>query len=287
MKKNILSLGLLLVLTGCFDNASSDLKEVYKSSDSLSIPESVVYDKAQNAIYASNVNSIKSSNPWTDNSGFISKLDSNGKMVKLKWSIGLQAPKGLAVYKNHLWVSDLNQVVKIDTSSGKIVAKYPAPKGIKMLNDITCSEKKDACFVSDSGTKQVFEVSKDGKFTLLYDKEKSSKPEQNGLLLVGDKLVMQGEVGKLKALDLNTKKVTVISDSVGIAIDGITKYKDRGYLVSTWSGGVYFVNNKGETKKLLGDGFNTADIFYSNDLDLLLVPDFAHHIVAYKISEKL
>jgi len=282
--KKTLSLITILLLTGCLDS-NSILKEQFKSSgESLSIPESVVYDKTKNSIYASNVNSIKSSNPWINNSGFISKLDKNGKVTKLKWIVGLQAPKGLAVYKNYLFASDLNQVVKIDTNTAKIVAKFPAPKGIKMLNDIACDETKEVCFVSDSGTKQIFEVSKDGKFTLFYDKEKVKHPEQNGLYIDKDSLIMQGEVGKLKSLNLKTKKVTTISDSVGISIDGITKYKDKGYIISTWSGGIYFVNSSGKTKQILGDDFNTADIFYSKDLDLLLVPDFAHHILGYKVN---
>jgi len=282
--KKTLSLITILLLTGCLDS-NSTLKEQYKSSgENLSIPESVVYDKIQNSIFASNVNSIKSSNPWTNNNGFISKLDKNGKVIKLKWVVGLQAPKGLAVYKNYLFASDLNQVVKIDTNRAKIVAKFSAPKGIKMLNDIACDEEKEVCFVSDSGTKQIFEVSKDGKFTLLYDKEKVKYPEQNGLYIDKENLIMQGEVGKLKSLNLQTKKVTTISDSVGISIDGITKYKDRGYIISTWSGGIYFVDNSGKTKQILGDDFNTADILYSEDLDLLLVPDFAHHIIGYKIK---
>jgi hypothetical protein len=284
--KKTLSLMILLLLTGCID--SSNLKEQYKShGENLSIPESALYDKTQNAIYVSNVNSIKSSNPWTNNNGYISKLDKNGKVINLKWATGLQSPKGLAVYKNNLFVSDLNQVVKINTTTGKIVEKFLAPKGIKMLNDIACDKQKEVCFVSDTGTKQIFELSKSGKFTLLYDKEKVKHPEQNGLYIDQESLIMQGEVGKLKSLNLKTKKVTTISNDLGISIDGITKYKERGYIVSTWSGGIYFVDNSGKTKQILGDGFNTADIFYSNDLDLLLVPDFAHHILAYKVNEKL
>jgi DNA-binding beta-propeller fold protein YncE len=281
--KQALSILTLLLLTGCVDN--SILKEQYKSSkESLSVPESVVYDNNKNSIYVSNVNSIKSANPWQDNHGFISKLDKNGKVVQLKWAVGLQSPKGLALSKNHLFVADLNQVVKIDTTTGKILAKFPAPKGIKMLNDITCDGEKERCFVSDSGTKQIFEVSKSGTFTLLYDKERSKHPEQNGLYLDKEHLIMQGERGKLKSLNLKTKKVTTISDSVGISIDGITKYKEKGYLISTWSGGIYFVDNHGKTKQILSDGFKTADIFYSDDLDLLLVPDFSHHILGYGVE---
>ncbi len=285
MKKIVL--GCLLLIVGCSENKSSDLKKEWVSSkNKLSIPESAVFDKKSKAIYVSNVNSIKSSNPWVDNNGYISKLNIKGDVLKLKWVGKLQAPKGLAIYKNYLFVSDLNQVVKIDIANGKIVNRFLAPKGINKLNDITCSPIKKACFVSDSGTKKVFEVSVDGKFKLIYDREKSSNAEQNGLFLDGNFLIMQGEVGKLKSLNLNTKKVSIISNNLGIAIDGITKYKNRGYLVSTWSGGVYFINKTGDSKKILGDKFNTADISYSNVLDLLLVPNFSHNIIAYRVLLK-
>lgn len=286
MKRIVLGC-LLLLIVGCADNKSSNLKQEWKSGkDNLSIPESAIYDKRGDVIYVSNVNSIKSSNPWADNSGFISKLDKSGKVIKLKWAIGLKAPKGLAIYKNHLFASDLNQVVEIDTTSGKILNKFLAPTGINRLNDIACREEKEICFVSDSGTKKLFEVSlKSGKFKLIYDKEKSPKAEQNGLFINNNNLIMQGEVGELKSLNLDTKKVTILSHNVNFAIDGVTKYRDKGYIVSTWSGGIYFIYNSGDIKKILGDKFNTADIFYSKELDLLLVPDFAHNIIGYKIKD--
>ncbi len=282
MKKNIL-IGLIILLTGC-NSSNYSLKEVWRSSDKkLSIPESVTYDKSKDIIYASNVNSIKSSNPWVNNGGFISKLDKNGTILVLKWATGLQAPKGIDLLKKSLFVADLNQVVEIDTTSGKILHKFKAPKGINKLNDITCDDKNNRCFVSDSGTKKIFEVSKDGKFRLIYRRENSKKAEQNGLLVDGDNLIMQGRVGELKALDLKEKKIKIITKDLDIPIDGLTKYGDN-YIVSTWSGGIYLINKNGEVEEIFGDKFNTADIFYSKDLNLLLVPDFAHNIVAFRVN---
>jgi len=87
--------------------------------------------------------------------------------------------------------------------------------------------------------------------------------EQNGLLVDEDLLIMQGEIGKLKYINIDTKSLSTISDSLDIPIDGITKYRDIGYIVSNWDGGVYFVSVKGEVINLLEDSFKTADIFYS------------------------
>ncbi len=55
----------------------------------------------------------------------------------------------------------------------------------------------------------------------------------------------------------------------------LPKYRDIGYIVSNWDGGVYFVSVKGEVINLLEDSFKTADIFYSEELNLLLIPDFS------------
>lgn len=290
MKKNILILSSIILLVGCnnsnSNHSTTNLKEVWKSSgDALEIPESVTYDSSKDVIYASNVNSIKSSNPWVPNDGFISKLDKSGNVLVLKWATGLQSPKGIDVLKNALFVSDLNQVVKIDTSSGKILDKFKAPKGINKLNDIACDSKEERCFVSDSSTKKIFEVSKNGEFKLLYDREDSKKAEQNGLLVDGDSLIMQGSVGELKALNLKTKKIKSITKDLGIAIDGVTKYGENEYIVSTWGGGIYIVSKNGEVQKIFGDDFKTADIFYAKELNLLLVPNFSHNIVAFSLSK--
>jgi len=272
----------LVFSSGC-DDSSHLVKEWKSRKAQLLVPESVIYDKSQRVIFVSNVNS--KNNPWKNNHGFISKLNKRGKVLKLKWSEELKAPKGLTLgTEGHLFVADLDRVVDINSSNGKIIQIFQAPKGINRLNDITYDEKRDLLFVSDSKTKQIYKISKNGEFSLFYEKEKSDRAEQNGLLVDEDLLIMQGEVGKLKYINIDTKNVSTITDKLEIAVDGITKYRDLGYIVSTWVGGIYFVSVNGDVKKLLEDNFKTADIFYSEDLDLLLIPDFSHSIRAYKIE---
>ncbi len=53
---------------------------------------------------------------------------------------------------------------------------------------------------------------------------------------------MQGEVGKLKYLNIDTKHLSTITDNLDISIDGITKYRDLGYIVSTWSGDIFCIS---------------------------------------------
>lgn len=291
MKKKMTLLSIVFMTStflGCSGGASEseNLKRQWISSGAeLSVPESVVYDDQKQALYVSNVNSQSSGNPWEDNGGFISKLNRDGKVIELKWITGLKAPKGLTVNGEHLYAADLNGVVDINTTSGKIIQRWDAPTGVQMLNDITFDGANNCLYISDSGTKEIYTVTPDGAFSLLYAKESSLKPEQNGLLMESNSLIMQGTVGYLKSFNpTDTQKVTIISDSVGIAIDGITKYEDKGYLISTWGGEIHFVDHQGVSKLLLDSKPNrTADIAYISELGLLLVPNFDKNIVAYTV----
>ncbi len=290
MKKTVLITLFAFTMIGCSGGGASEssyLKRAWQSSgENLAVPESVVYDKELKVLYVSNVNSASSGNPWANNGGFISQIDKNGKVLNLKWITGLKAPKGLTLDGQFLYVADLDSVVKIDTAKSKIVATYQAPKGINKLNDIVYDKKRKLIYVSNSSSKELYSIDAQGKFSALYAKEDSPKAEQNGLYIDQDNLVMQGAVGYLKTLALaKHDDIKTISNQVNIAIDGISKYQEKGYLISTWGGEIHFVGKKG-TSKLLLDSKPTrsADIFYSSELDLLLVPDFNQHIIAYKIK---
>jgi len=278
------------VMIGCSGGGakeSSYLKRVWVSGgSSLSVPESVVYDQAHNRLYVSNVNSGASGNPWQDNKGFISSLDSSGEVQVLHWVDGLKAPKGLALDGKMLYVADLNEVVKIDTENAKIIRRYRAPQGVERLNDIVYDANRSRLYVSDSKTKVIYALDeKNGKFTELYPKEQDPKAEQNGLCLNQDQLIMQGSVGYLKSLGLKDHHIRNLSSTLEVPIDGVTTYHDRGYLVSSWVGEIYHVSKNGTVLSLLkSKPSRSADIFYAPMLDLLLVPDFDAHIIAYKVK---
>jgi len=283
---SLLLWGLIMVGCGGGEQESRYLKRVWQSrGEALAVPESVVHDQKRHLLYVSNVNSQTSGNPWTDNHGFISKLDEKGKVLAREWVKGLQAPKGLALWGERLYVADLDRVVVIDALSGKILKQFNAPQGVNRLNDIAVDPKKGLLYLSNSSNKELYQVNAQGKFTLFYPKEHHPKAEQNGLYVDQNQLIMQGAVGYLKSLALDgNQTIKVISESINIPIDGITKYRDQGYLVSAWGGEIHFINNQGEDQLLLeSKPMRSADIFYSESLDLLLVPDFDRHIVAYAV----
>ncbi len=256
-----------------------------KQRNQLDTPESVLYDGKRDRIYVSNVNSSKSKKNWIDNDGFISKLKRDGTIETLVWVSGLKAPKGLARHLNYLYVADLDTVAKIDITNGVIEDIFQAPKGVKHLNDIVYDRKRRVLYVTDSSLKNIYKMTLDGKFSTFYNKERN-RPRQNGLYLRNDRLVMQGNRGKLKYLDLKKRVRRTISKTVFNAnIDGISAYKNRGYIVSDWKGKIYFVGRRGKAKLLLSTApTRSADILYSPTLNLLLVPDFNDRIIAYKVQ---
>src|SRR5215510_5815377 len=99
----------LFMLMGSAVSAQS-LSETWRT-EGLSNPESVVFDPTENVLYVSNVAGDAVDK---DGKGFVSRLSPDGKIVTLEWAAGLNAPKGLALAGERLYVSDIDELVAID-----------------------------------------------------------------------------------------------------------------------------------------------------------------------------
>ena len=84
--------------------------------DGLNEPESAVFDKKNSAIYISNING----DPLKlDKNGYISKISVDGQIIEKKWIKGLDAPKGMTIFNDHLFVADINKIWRINTLNKK------------------------------------------------------------------------------------------------------------------------------------------------------------------------
>ena len=84
--------------------------------DGLNEPESVLFDKKNNVVYISNING----DPLKlDKNGYISKIGVDGQILDKKWITGLDAPKGMTIFNDHLFIADVNKIWKIKISSKK------------------------------------------------------------------------------------------------------------------------------------------------------------------------
>lgn len=90
----------------------------------LQSPYSFVNDPLEKSYYISSVNGEAET---ADNNGFITKLNTNGKLLNLKFIQGgkddvtLHAPKGMALVEHVLYVADLDTLRGFDTTTGKPV----------------------------------------------------------------------------------------------------------------------------------------------------------------------
>lgn len=258
------------------------LEQFWTTDTSLKTPESVIYDESKGVLYVSNVNE----NPWEkDNNGFISKVSITGEILELEWVSGFNGPKGMAIIENKLFVADLDEVGIIDIDKGKLVEKVKI-EGASGLNDIT-PDKKGGVFISDSNGGKIFHYS-DEKVTVFHD-DAPGRP--NGLFIDQSKLLVAfSQAADFVSYDLETKEKLVITTGIGHG-DGITPTNDANtYLVSDWDGEVFIITPDGSKKSLIktkDNKQNTADIWFIQDQNLVLVPTFFdNRIVAYKLIKE-
>lgn len=274
--KNIILTGIfLLSLTGC---GNPSTKIVWSTDDSLRTPESVMYDSSRDILYIANINGKPTQK---DNNGFISKISTDGKIRKLQWIRGMNAPKGMGIRGDKLYVTDIDRIHKIDIPSSKI-EKTINVSNVKFLNDIAI-DKKGNIYITDMIAKKIIILNKDvPKEWLTFSKY--NRP--NGLLIENNSLLVGTAEGLLR-VDLKSKKIEMLINHKG-GIDGLKADGKGSYIISDWKGKVQLINkNKkpiilSDTSK---DKINAADLEYIPSKNLILIPTFFHNkVVAYKLS---
>jgi hypothetical protein len=275
--KYILSLAVTLSLSSAF---CQTLTLKWKSDATLTTSESVAFDSKNNVLY---VSCIDGKPDEKDGKGFIGKVSPDGKVIAAQWVSGLDAPKGLGIFKDNLYVADITKIVTINIPTGKISASVDVP-GSKFLNDIAVDSKGNV-YASDTQTGKIH-VLKNGKVDVFFE-----SPEfkgLNGVLCVGNDFhIVDFATGTFYKLTAD-KKLSVVGKAAEGA-DGIVPIGNNEYLVSSWHGEVYLINAKGESKKLIDtkeEKINAADIEYDAKTKTLYVPTFfANGVNAYTLTK--
>jgi sugar lactone lactonase YvrE len=273
MKKVFLIVSVLMVFVA---NAQTHrLEKIWETDTVVAVPESVLPDPKQNILYVSLIDG----GGWDrDGKGGVARISPQGKNYNGTWITGLNAPKGLGMYNNKLYAADISEVVVIDMKKGKIENKI-AIDSAKGLNDITVSDK-GIVYVSDSRTGRVWRIEND-KPTLYLQNINGV----NGLKAVGDDLFIGGGQNFIKA-DKNKNLTTIAKLPQGI--DGIEPVGNGDFILTAWSGYIFYVSANGAVETLLEtyqDKKNTADIGYDPKTRTVYVPTFnAKSVVAYKLN---
>ncbi len=254
------------------------LSYITQTPDSLLTSESVYFDKNKNTLYVSCINGKPLDK---DSNGYISQVDLNGKIIKLHWIDGLNAPKGMGVYKNKLYVTDIDRIAIIDKNQGKII-KFVNVQGAKFLNDIAIDSSGNV-YITDSNNNLVYLLQNDSTITVWLD----SLPAANGLFIKGDTLFI-GTRDHLMAANLNTKELKTVASYKTPMIDGLQPAAG-GFITSDWFGKVYFVDTQVDTVYPMlnfpQQTKNAADLAYIPEKNLVIVPTFFdNRVIFYKFQ---
>jgi sugar lactone lactonase YvrE len=257
------------------------LVKAWETDTTLRTPESVLFDERTNVLYVANIDGKADE---LDGSGFISKVSLDGKIENLRWTSGLNAPKGMGIYKNRLYVTDVYRLVAINLETGQAEKTWDAiDQKSAFLNDVTVA-KDGTVYVSDSRFDKIYRL-KDDKWEVWMEGEQLNKP--NGVLAVGKDKLMIGstKIGALRSIDINTKTMMTIADGMA-ATDGIVPEGKSNYFVSDWNGQVFHVGADGTKQQVLdtrADKVNSADLDYVAKKKLLVIPTFfKNKLVAYR-----
>ena len=275
---------LLLSATLAYTANAVEVTKVWESESVLKVPESVLLDKKNDRLFVANINGKPTDK---DGNGFISILNLDGTIKELKFSEGMDAPKGMAVFENKLYVSDIDKLRVIDLNSGKIQKSYYV-KEAKFLNDVAVT-KDGTVYVSDfsPANKAIYKLENDqllkwmGSGNLL-----DQRP--NGLWVEDDSLIIGTKGGFIFKAKLDSKRLDTFTKDIGTnGIDGILPFDEKSYISSDWAGRVFISTKDNSTKIIDGTDkkINAADIWYDKESKMLYIPTFFdNRILGYKIK---
>jgi hypothetical protein len=250
----------------------------------LDTPESVLHDAKADVYLVSNI----AGSPFGDDGkGFISRVSPEGEIVELRWidgaaeNVTLNAPKGMAIVGDVLYVTDVTAVRKFNRTSGKPLGSI-AVEGALFLNDLVAGAD-GVVYVSDTGMKKGFEpggsdaiyaIAKDDSLRPVVKSTDLGQP--NGLAFVDGVLyVLNWSAGKILKIGADGA-LTEVSSAGEAQGDGLLRHPVGHWLYSSWAGkGVLAISADGKTaKKPYVDLEAPADIGLDTKRNRLLVPLF-------------
>ncbi|HEX2059192.1 MAG TPA: hypothetical protein VHK90_00480 [Thermoanaerobaculia bacterium] len=245
-------------------------------------PESVLHDAEQDVYFISNLNGGLQT---VDNNGFISRVDARTMRVEPRWIEGgrngvrLDAPKGMGIAGDTLYVSDVTAVRRFDRRTGAPRGEIALP-GATLINDIISDGT--SIYVSDTGLRvgagtTFYDTGTDAIWKITNDRaEKIASGRElahpNGLELVDGK-VWAVTFGPSEIYSLDDGKPRRVAKLPRGMLDGVVRVDDHTVLVSSWLGeGIYRGSPGGTFEPLLTGIDAPADLGYDTKRHRLLVP---------------
>jgi sugar lactone lactonase YvrE len=262
-----------------------------KTIDGFKTPESVKWDAPSGYWYVSNINGQP---PAKDNNGFISRLTKDGAVDSLhfitsgKNGVTLNAPKGIAIIGDTLFVADIDVIRAFNKVTGAPIHSWDVSKqGAKFLNDVATTPGGDVYItdtqvafnadgsVTHTGTDRIFMIAKDRKSaSIAFQSDSLGRP--NGITwdAKGNRfIVVSFGTNAVHAWTPGSKDVTTIATGPG-QFDGVELTSDGRLLVSSWADSSVSVVNGNSMTHIVTGVEAPADIGLDPARGLLAVPLF-------------
>ena len=286
MKKTSLLFGFTILIAACSQPAATEDSEastvdstqveqaeevepsltlVWETDTVLTTNESVLYDLTRRELYVSNID------------GKPTDKDGKGVVTELKWAKDIDAPKGMGILVDKMYVTNIDELVQINMADGKITKGFTI-KGAKFLNDVAVG-----------GGKVYFSDMETGKLHM-YDGERISLVSEghsglNGLTYFDGNLYGLDASGLIKfSLDGGMPEILNSEVTGG---DGLVLIDNDTFIASRWKGEVWLIKNGTATKLLDSkeEEVQTADIGYNPAEKMVYVPRFfSNKVSAYRLT---
>jgi len=246
-------------------------------------PESILHDPDEDLYLVSNING----NPTgTDDNGFISRVAPDGRIVALKWidgasaSVTLNAPKGMAISGDTLYVSDITAIRLFDRRTGRPKGSVAIP-GSTFMND-AASGADGSVYFTDSGLKPDFSPSgtdavyrlRRGALSTVAKGAHLKGPNGVAVLPNGRLVVVTfSQTGEMYELTADGRQHQVQRLPQG-QLDGVVVLQGGRLLVSSWAGSSVYRITGSAVEVLVSNVQSPADIGFDSRRDRVLIPLF-------------
>lgn len=247
-------------------------------------PESVLWDSTLDVYFVSNING----NPAAkDGNGYISVVDPAGRIRDSVFIRGLNAPKGMAVVGDTLWVTDIDVIRGFNARTEAPVATVSIP-GAVFLNDITAAPD-GSLYITDtaikfgakgpehSGKDRIFRVAPDRRVSVALESDSLGRP--NGITYDRANsryIVVPFGTGKIFSWKPDSDP-TALGSGPG-QFDGV-EVAGNALWVSSWADSSVYRFADGQGTRVITGVPSPADIGYDAKRHRVLIPVFMGNTV--------
>lgn len=247
------------------------------------------------------ISSVRGAPGAEDGEGFISRVSPDGALLALEWIAGsaaapLNAPKGLALVGDTLFVADLTLVRSYDRQSGRALGDVTVegavslddvaagPGGVLYVSDsgaATAGARGAASGAQASGGPAVYRIDAARNTSVLARLPAEDAP--GALLFDAGRVLVAARSGELYALDEQGQK-TVLGRSPGGGLAGLMRTPGGRLVVSSWEARMTYIGPPPpaaphELEPLITDLTTPGDLAYDAKRRQLIVPLFEEDAV--------